>query len=66
MNITQGHFYLSGKYRGHDGYFGQPSGGFFLASDFLIASCQSISIFKTSGFGPRFSLIRFGLVRFLN
>jgi hypothetical protein len=33
-------------------YFGQPSAGFFFASDFLIASFQSPSSFKRSSLGP--------------
>lgn len=33
-------------------YFGQPVVGFFFASDFLTDSCQSPSIFNSSGLGP--------------
>src|SRR5208282_4929817 len=33
-------------------YFGQPSAGFFLSSDFLTASSQSQSILSNSGLGP--------------
>lgn len=39
----------------HEGpYLGQPSAGFFFASDFFTASFQSPSIFNISGLGPRF------------
>jgi len=47
---------------GMGAYFGQPPGGFFLFSDFLIASRQSPSILRVSGLGPRFAE---GLIAFL-
>src|SRR5581483_3269371 len=34
------------------GYFGQPSGGFFLDRDFLLRSFQLPVSFKRSAFGP--------------
>jgi hypothetical protein len=34
-------------------YFGQPSGGFFLRRDSLMAFCQSLLIFSVEGAGPR-------------
>lgn len=42
------------QFRSHvsDYSFGQPSGGFFLASDAFIARFQSPLIFKAAAFGP--------------
>lgn len=48
-------------------YFGHPSGGFFFNNDLLIATRQSPSILRRSGFGPRFAEAaltrRFGVFR---
>jgi len=43
----------------HRCYFGHPSAGFFLPSDFFTAASQSPSILRISGFGPGFALAAF-------